>query len=222
MNSLTSPFSRINRIVRMLGIALLATTLSGVIFVASGNDGAVPTTHFAAPPTDASTKAKIAERFGELPLSFEINKGQTDQAVKFVSHGRGYDLFLTPNEAVLSLRKPQAQAIDKFNIRASTETVRAVEGSVLRLKLLGANSTPLIDGMEELPGKVNSFIGNNRDQWRNIPTYRKVRYTDVNLPVEERPCSSKSEPLNNLRGRENDHAHPNYISSRQARPTLQT
>ena len=76
MNSLTALFSRINRIVFVLGIAFSATTLAGVIFVtASSNDGAVPATHFAATPTDAATKAKLAERFGELPLSFEINKG---------------------------------------------------------------------------------------------------------------------------------------------------
>src|SRR5215213_3353866 len=181
MNSLTALFSRINRIVFALGIACSATTLAGVIFVtASRNDGAVPATHFAAPPSDASTKAKIAERFGELPLSFEINKGQTDQAVNFVSHGPGYDLFLTAHEAVLSLRKAQEQIIDKFNLPASTETVPAVEGSVLRLKLLRANTAPRVEGKEELPGKVNYFIGGDRDQWRrNIPTYRKVHYTDV-------------------------------------------
>jgi photosystem II stability/assembly factor-like uncharacterized protein len=169
MNSLTALFSRINRIVFVLGIAFSAITLAGVIFVtASSNDGAVPATHFAAPPTDASTKAKIAGRFGELPLSFEINKGQTDPAVKFVSHGPGYDLFLTANEAVLSLSKPRS------------ETTRRVEGSVLRLKLLGANAAPRVKGNEELPGKVNYFIGNDRNQWRrNISTYRKVRYTDV-------------------------------------------
>src|SRR5687768_1843006 len=181
MNSLTALFSRINRIVFVLGIAFSATTLAGVIFVtASSNDGAVPATHFAAPPTDASTKAKIADRFGELPLSFEINKGQTDQAVKFVSHGPGYDLFLTANEAVLSLRKPQAQTIDRFSITAPTETVPEVEGSVLRLKLLGANAASHVEGKEELPGKVNYFIGNESGEWRhNIPIYRKVHYTEV-------------------------------------------
>lgn len=181
MNSLTSLFSRLNRIVFVLGIAFSATTLAGVIFVtASSDNGAVPATHFAAPPTDASTKAKIAERFGELPLSFEINKGQTDQSVKYVSHGPGYDLFLTADEAILSLRKAQAPILDKFNLPASTETVSAVEGSVLRLKLLGANAAARVDGEEELPGKVNYFIGSDRDQWRrNIPTYRKVHYTNV-------------------------------------------
>jgi Calx-beta domain/Beta-propeller repeat/Carboxypeptidase regulatory-like domain/CarboxypepD_reg-like domain len=171
MNSLPALFSRINRIVFVLGIAFLAITPAGVIFVTpSSNDGALTATHLAVPPTDASTKSKIAERFAELPLSFEINKGQTDPAVKFVSHGPGYDLFLTTDEAVLSLRKPQAQ----------TETARTVEGSVIRLKLLGAKAAPHVEGKEALPGKVNYFIGNDRDQWRrDIPTYRKVHYTDV-------------------------------------------
>lgn len=30
-----------------------------------------------------------------LPLSFEANRGQTDPAVKFLSRGDGYALFLT-------------------------------------------------------------------------------------------------------------------------------
>ncbi len=108
MNSLPALLSRINRIVFVLGIVFLASTLGAVIFVAaSSNGGTEPATHFAASSTDISTKTQIAQRFGELPLSFEINKGQTDSAVKFVSHGSGYDLFLTANEAVLSLRKPK-------------------------------------------------------------------------------------------------------------------
>jgi hypothetical protein len=47
----------------------------------------------------------LVESYGKLPLSFEINKGQADSQVKFLSRGSGYSLFLTGNEAVLSLRK---------------------------------------------------------------------------------------------------------------------
>ena len=47
--------------------------------------------------------ARIAEAYGKLPLSFEANQGQTDSNVKFLSRGSGYSLFLTANEAVLSL-----------------------------------------------------------------------------------------------------------------------
>ena len=57
-------------------------------------------------------KARIAERFGSLPLSFEANEGQVDRAVKFLSRGAGYDLFLTGDEAVLLLRKPRRDRVN--------------------------------------------------------------------------------------------------------------
>ena len=169
MISLTHSFSRINYILCVIGIACLVATLASVIFVAARNeDGETSATRVAAASTDES-KAKLAEHFGKLPLSFESNNGQTDSAVKFLSHGPGYDLFLTSTEAVLSLQKYQAQAETKVR-----------EGSVLRLKMIGANTDPRVEGQDELPGKVNYFIGNDPEKWRrNIPTYRKVHYTDV-------------------------------------------
>jgi hypothetical protein len=47
---------------------------------------------------------KWSEAYGKLPLSFEENQGQTAREVRYVSHGSGYELFLTPQEAVLALR----------------------------------------------------------------------------------------------------------------------
>src|SRR5215472_15650440 len=47
---------------------------------------------------------RLFENYGKLPLSFELNRGQTDPQVKFLSRGRGYAMFLTSEEAVLSLR----------------------------------------------------------------------------------------------------------------------
>lgn len=38
-----------------------------------------------------------------------------DQEVKFLSHGPGYDLFLTATEAVLRVRKPRALRADNGN-----------------------------------------------------------------------------------------------------------
>src|SRR5437867_2405983 len=58
---------------------------------------------------DQATQTRLSDTYGKLPLSFEINKGQTDDQVKFISRGNGYGLFLTSNEAVLSLKKPYRQ-----------------------------------------------------------------------------------------------------------------
>jgi hypothetical protein len=64
------------------------------------------------PATAPALQARAAGNYGKLPLAFEANAGQTDGQVKFLSRGRGYALFLTGEEAVLSLRsqKPGRKA----------------------------------------------------------------------------------------------------------------
>ena len=46
---------------------------------------------------------RFVASYGNLPLSFDANQGQTDSAVRYLSRGNGYSLFLTSTEAVLSL-----------------------------------------------------------------------------------------------------------------------
>lgn len=53
-----------------------------------------------------SAKSQVIDLYNRRPLSFERNDGQTDAHVKYISHGAGYTLFLTPTEAVLTLQKP--------------------------------------------------------------------------------------------------------------------
>jgi len=55
---------------------------------------------------DRTTAEIQRDRYGELPLSFEANRGQTDPQVKFLSRGPGYTVFLTATQAVLALKKP--------------------------------------------------------------------------------------------------------------------
>ena len=51
---------------------------------------------------------------------------------------------------------------------------------VLRMKLVGANSAPKIEGSDQLPGKSNYFIGNDPSKWRRgIPQYARVNYESV-------------------------------------------
>jgi len=53
----------------------------------------------------ASPSSELVANYGKLPLGFEPNEGQSDGLVKFLSRGRGYSLFLTGNEAVLTFQK---------------------------------------------------------------------------------------------------------------------
>ena len=182
---LPPPSLHFRRVV-LVGVVCLLATLSGVVFVAADNDVNLPTvvsSSSAITPPGAPDKTRIDEQLGALPLSFEINKGQVDQSVKFLSHGPGYDLFLTATEAVLRLQKPRTLQVEKLKDQALAKTVAGTdvrEGTVVRLKMLGANVTPQAGGQEELPGRVNYFIGNDQSKWRrNIPTYRRVYLKDV-------------------------------------------
>ena len=142
---------------------------------------------------DAASQAKIVEKYGKLPLSFEVNQGQTDAHVKFLSHMCGYSLFLTGDEAVLALRGKTNidktkldKAISKEMKLANTaqtsrsKTAATGAGDVLRMKLRNANGVAKVTGVDELVGTSNYFIGNDPAKWQtNVPTYAKVKYEGV-------------------------------------------
>jgi hypothetical protein len=157
---------------RLSGIA------SGMIYLAT----MVPPV-FAAPEATPDAKPQGQSEYGKLPLSFEANQGQTDRQVRFLTRGQGYALFLTPTEAVLTLRKPHNR--HKGKAKASPSSVKSsstpeMSGAVLRMQLIGANPAPQVLGEEELPGRVNYLIGNDPGQWRTqVPTYGKIVYEDV-------------------------------------------
>ena len=135
--------------------------------------------------TRAEPGPKVVESYGQLPLSFEANHGQTDPQVNFLSRGNGYTLFLTPTEAVLTLRKatnlpPQHRTGAALATEQPEEARAATEPTVLRMKLLGANRDPQVVGLDELAGKSNYFIGHDPKKWQtNVPTYRKVAYKEI-------------------------------------------
>lgn len=123
---------------------------------------------------NSADAAKIAHRYGELPLAFERNDGQFPRESKFISRGPGYDLFLTSQGAVLNLRKYEPAN------NAKGETAPAASSLRLDLKMIRAGGSVAVRGEDELPGKVNYFLGDDPDFWRTgIPTFRKVRYTEV-------------------------------------------
>src|SRR5256884_3108009 len=124
-------------------------------------------------PAGAATDARVSESYGKLPLHFEANRGQTDKAVRFVSRGPGYSVYLTAGEAVLVLARPNP---DEKKRDAQTP----VNSVALRMSLVGAAPKPVVTGRDELPGKANYFIGKDPAKWRtNVPTYAKVHYRDV-------------------------------------------
>ena len=128
---------------------------------------------------DAGAERERAEELlAQLPMSFEANEGQVRRggAVKFLSRGPGYNLFLTPTEAVLSLDRAGKDVRARGGRKAGAKGGRAV----VRMSLAGANPQPDVTGGGELPGKSNYFIGRDESKWRtNVANFASVDYREV-------------------------------------------
>jgi hypothetical protein len=90
---------------KVLGLLFLCLICAAALVLVLHNAATKETLQAAKP--DASHPQVVAA-YGKLPLAFEINEGQTDSQVKFLSRGSGYTLFLTGSEAVLAVREPSA------------------------------------------------------------------------------------------------------------------
>jgi hypothetical protein len=116
----------------------------------------------AAAAPDAATSARVSEAYGKLPLSFEANEGQADKAVRFLSRGQGYSLFLTPDEAVLRLGEARRGA------------------TVVSMLAVGGRRHPRLTGESPLSTRSNYLLGNDPGAWHlNIPSYERVRSAGI-------------------------------------------
>lgn len=169
----------------LLFILLFAVCLGAAFTLPLDTNLRLPFSKSGIPQT--TTKHVIAQ-YSKLPLSFEINQGQSDAQVKFLTRGKGYTHFFTANGATFVLQKPDAndtesqteQKTSKPRVTAKADKQPPAPAAVLRMQLLGANTNPSVTGQAPLPGKVNYFRGNDPKQWRtDISMYQRVQYKDV-------------------------------------------
>jgi hypothetical protein len=136
-------------------------------------------------PASQAVRASIQENYGKLPISFEANRGQADDRVKFLARGKGYGLYLTGQEAVLVLHaQPQGSPAEEARRSVAphdrAHSPDSDKADVIRMQLRGANSASQPDGVDELPGTVNYFIGIDPSKWRTrVPVYSRVRFSGV-------------------------------------------
>lgn len=105
-------------------------------------------------------RERTAASLSMRPMIFEPNVGQTDSRVAFLARGSGYGLFLTGNEAVMSL-----------------EGRREGSSGTLRMSLIGADSGASITGLDRTPNHSNYFLGRDRRAWKTgVANYARVKY----------------------------------------------
>jgi len=105
----------------------------------------------------AASFEAAAHSYGELPLAFEENRGQTDPEAKYVARGPGYTVFLTADGAVWRTRN-----------------------AVITMRLTGDRRSPQPRGVDPQPGRAHYFIGNDPRGWRtDVPMFSRVEYGEV-------------------------------------------
>jgi hypothetical protein len=134
------------------------------------------------------SKAAIARNFGNLPLSFEPNRGQANSAARYIAHGRNSTVYLTPDAATIVVthmpetasRRNVATASTRVGGKPDSDILKQVRSSRLTMKFPGAAHPLKISGEGRLSGTANYFIGKDASQWRTkIPTYGRVRYASL-------------------------------------------
>ncbi len=123
-------------------------------------------------PSAAPTRRAWVSAYAQLPLSFEVNQGQTNPRVRYLARGPGYTLFLTSRQAVLTLARGREPGRKNSHPLATTD--------VVRMELLGASRKAKITGADRASGYSNYFMGNDPRDWRTrIPHYAQVRYQEI-------------------------------------------
>ena len=128
--------------------------------------------HAAHGKTIPETFARQGPVSGKFPLRFEDNQGQADPRAKYMAYGKGYNLFLTPAEMLLSLYAVTNESRDSLN--------RSTRFNTIRIEFPGADSRANITGEEKLPGKSNYFLHGDSTKWiKDVNNFKKVRVEDL-------------------------------------------
>jgi len=164
---------------RLVGLLLLGALVSFGLckpYLARSAMDSTPGT----PPSVHSLQSAVLPDYGQLPLSFERNQGQTDRRVRFLARGSDSTLYLTPTEAVFTLGdRPQTVRTKAGQIAGRTQTPTAPPAAV-SMQLVEADPAAVAAAEKPLVGKVNYFLGRDPRKWHSgVPTCARARFQQV-------------------------------------------
>ncbi len=114
----------------------------------------------------SAVRTRVLKNLSQQPMAFEQNLGQLEPRVRFLSRGRGYQVFLTDSEAVLVLQD-------------RTSTAKGPRG-IVRLSLVGARGSTKVRGSRPLATETNYLRGRDSAGWRaSVPSFAQVEYQGV-------------------------------------------
>jgi uncharacterized protein (TIGR03437 family) len=107
--------------------------------------------------------APVKTLLGKLPLRFEEARGLDGRnGVRYVARAGSYRLRLAPDGNWLEWRNPAGD-----------------RSASIHTRLVGANPATRLEAAEDLPGKVNYFVGGRQDWRTDVPGFARIRYRDI-------------------------------------------
>jgi len=110
--------------------------------------------------------------FADPPLAFELNAGQADRSINFISHAPGHTLSTGPDTVVISSCAARN--------RARGSRPKECSPRAIQIRFLRVNHYAAVAGEKQLPGKSNYFIGSDSSRWLvDVPHFQQVRYRNI-------------------------------------------
>jgi Beta-propeller repeat/Fibronectin type III domain len=141
-------------------------------------------------PIAPTAGRQIRSAYARLPIVFEENRGQANQAVRYIARANPYTLLLTSSDLVFSLRSASGvggrNPVGRGPLATPPEvqvhadrSPRKASSTAIHMQLIDGNLSNLV-ASSELAGKSNYFIGNDPGKWlRNVPLYARASYQNV-------------------------------------------
>ncbi|MBL4817641.1 MAG: hypothetical protein JKY15_00220, partial [Deltaproteobacteria bacterium] len=115
--------------------------------------------------TAGSTELEQPSAYGDLPLSFEPNSGQTDSQVLFLAKVQGYNLYITGTEMVFDVVTREPSIEETLLIAPDAIVTTPGESQAVQFSLLGANADLKAEGIQKQVGVSNYLIGSDPSKW---------------------------------------------------------
>jgi hypothetical protein len=173
---------RKNAFAGLLIFLLALSAVIGLSILASHRPGRQMRRDVASVATvNGAERGKIEASLAALPLKFELNQGQAEPNIKFISRGNGYTLFLSANEALFALQKRGFSQTEQVENVANTPAQSNVAiAGLVNLKFSNANPAATLSGEEPLSEHINYLHGRNPANFQmNVPTFGRVRYKEM-------------------------------------------
>lgn len=117
----------------------------------------------------------LKDKFGEISLTFEENRGQSDPAVQFVSRTLGKTILLSSDNAKIAFpQKPAAIRLESAQNKALSPN------EFWQMNLVGANPQAAARGIIAAPEKSNYFVGSNSNDWQtDVARFVRAEFDEI-------------------------------------------